>query len=124
MFIDFDILNWTSDSLTKTTNWTIPIIVAIVGLVISIGNKLYLLIQENGDMNLVKMLEAKINGQTQRIDAENSKRDAEYKEQQAKRDAELKEQNEKRDAEFREALEAIRVLSTRQSILETKQDIK
>jgi N-acetyl-gamma-glutamylphosphate reductase len=98
--------------LTKTAIWSIPISVAIVGLVVSIGNKLYLLIQERGDMNIEKMLDAKINGQTRRIDAENLKRDAEYKEQQAKR-----------DAEFREALDALRLMNVRQSVLESKQDI-
>jgi hypothetical protein len=94
---------WTIMSLTKNTNWTIPLLVATVGLIVSFGNKLYLIIQEKGDMNLVTVLRAELNGAAQRMDAENkayeAKRDADKKADEAKRDADKKADEAKRDAD-------------------------
>jgi hypothetical protein len=77
---------WSLDSLTKSANWTIPILVSIVGLITGFGNKLYLLVQEKGDMSLLAELDARINGLNARIDRER----AAEKEAEAKRDAEFK----------------------------------
>jgi hypothetical protein len=78
--------SWTFNNLTKTANWTIPIVVATVGFVISFGNKIYDVIQEKGDMNLLKALRADINGLRRELEMKEAKRDAERKEAEAKRD--------------------------------------
>jgi hypothetical protein len=92
---------WTAASLTNSTNWTIPILVATVGLIVSFGNKLYLIIQERGDMSLLAQLDAKINGLNRKRDRERDKRDADYKLAQDKRDADYKLAQDKRDADYK-----------------------
>lgn len=111
---------WSFSSLTNNTNWTIPILVSIIGLIVSFGNKLYQIIQEKGDMSLLKELEVKINGLNQRLDKEQKKRDAEYKANQEKRDAEYKADQEKRDAVTKAALDEIGKIKIGQARVEEK----
>jgi hypothetical protein len=96
-------------TLTQGANWTIPLVVAIIGLTTSFANKLYLLIQEKGDMNLLAALDAKINGQTQRFERER-------KEADAKRDQERKEA----DAEMKATLAELQAIKLSQSNLEQR----
>jgi Sec-independent protein translocase protein TatA len=140
-----DYSTWSSESLTKSTNWTIPILVVVVGLVVAFGNKIYLIIQERGDMNLLAELRADINGVRRDFEIKEAKRDAERKEAEAKRDAERKEAEAKRDAERKEAeakrdadmkalfdkhdqeigtlLNNLTATNTRVTVIETKQEI-
>jgi hypothetical protein len=90
--------DWTFESLTKTTNWSIPIVVALVGFVVSFGNKLYQLIQEQGDMNIERVLDVKLNGLNRKIELER-------KVDQAKRDADQAKRDEKIEALFKEMTE-------------------
>jgi hypothetical protein len=93
---------WSIQSLTKSTSWSIPIVVALVGFVIAFGNKLYQLIQERGDMNIEKVLDVKLKGLNRKIErerkADQAKRDAD----QAKRDADQAKRDEKIEALFKE----------------------
>ena len=109
---------WSLGNFNNPINWTIPFVVAIVGFIISFGNKLYLLIQERGDMNIEGVLDAKINGLNRRIQLERKEQQEEYRRQDAelaaerqkwyddlalerqKRDAELAAERQKRDAEL------------------------
>jgi hypothetical protein len=83
--VDNTYTEWTLNSLTKSVNWTIPIIVAVLGFLVSFGNKLYELIQERGDMDIIGVLDAKINGLNRRFEIENRRREDAYKAEQEKK---------------------------------------
>jgi hypothetical protein len=102
---------WSLYSLTKGANWTIPLLVSIIGLITGFGNKLYLIIQEKGDMSLLKELDARINGQTKRMDQQ----------LEANRTA-LNIAEEQRSAEFKALLDRFDGLKERTIVLETKQE--
>jgi hypothetical protein len=100
--VDNTYTEWTLNSLTKSVNWTIPIIVAVLGFLVSFGNKLYELIQERGDMDIIGVLDAKINGLNRRFEIENRRREDAYKAEQEKKEAAYKAEQEKRDLELKE----------------------
>ena len=151
VFIQLVIINWGTSfenmslkSLTNGINWILPLIIFVVGLYLSFTNKMYLIIQENADMNIFTRLEASINGQAKRFEIERerqarnqAKKDAEYKAEQAKKDAELKAEykaaqdkkeaeykvdKEKRDQEIRDLISELQNIKLSQAKIETKQD--
>ena len=89
---------WEVESLTRSTNWTIPIVVATIAIYITNSNKLYKLIQESGDMSLFTRLRSEYNGIGIRLDREIEKREADNKAYEAKREADNKAYEAKRDA--------------------------
>jgi hypothetical protein len=111
---------WTLESLTKSVNWTIPILVSSLGLITAFGNKLYLIIQERGDMNLLAELRADINGLRREIEAKNKKADAEREKAEAKRDAEREKAEAKRDAEMASLIKELAAVKLQTARLETK----
>lgn len=82
--------DFTLEPLKFGTSWLLPFTIFMVTLYISFINKIYILIQENCDMKLIKLLEASINGQSRRIQIDQEKRDAEYKDDQERREQEIK----------------------------------
>jgi len=152
IFIQLVIINWGTSSpedislrsLTNGVNWTIPLTIFLVGIYLSFANKIYLIIQENADMNIFKMLETSINGQSQRLaiaqekreaeykaeqakkeaeyKAEQAKKDAEYKAEQAKKEAEYKADKEKRDKEIKDLISELQSIKLSQARIETKQE--
>jgi hypothetical protein len=108
---------WSIETLTKSTSWTIPIAVGFVSLIVNFGNNIYKTVQENLDMNLVQVLDAKRK-------ADEAIRNLEIKAEFAKRDADNKAAEAKRDAEFKEMFANLAAQSNRLIVVETKQTIK
>ncbi|NJK71817.1 MAG: hypothetical protein HC932_06335 [Thermales bacterium] len=108
--------------MTNGANWIIPLLVSVIGLVTGFGNKLYLTIQEKGDMDLLAELDRRISLTSQRLDrnrelaeakrdAEQAKRDAE----QAKRDAEQAKRDAEQNAEIKAILKEVQEIKLDQS---------
>ena len=96
------------NSLTQGINWTIPIVISVIGLYSAFTNKIYLLIQEQGDMNLISRLRAEINGMNHRIEREQKKRDEEkareekeYKAEQLRKEELIREEQLRKEKEYK-----------------------
>lgn len=109
--------NMSLNSLTNGVNWTLPLIIFLVGIYLSFTNKLYTIIQENADMNIFKMLEASINRQSKRFEIERETRDY----YQANKETEYEADKERRDQEIKDLISELQSIKLSQAKIESTQ---
>ncbi|NJS41079.1 hypothetical protein HC766_01665 [Candidatus Gracilibacteria bacterium] len=106
---------WKLDVLTNGANWIIPLLVSVIGLVTGFGNKLYLTIQEKGDMDLLAELDRRISLTSQRLDRNRELAEAKRDAEQAKRDAEQAKRDAEQNAEIKAILKEVQEIKLDQS---------